>query len=109
VVLTVPATGRVAAKVIVHDGVAWMEPAVMAANLGGEIYVLWQITGSHPPLPAGSFGVRAGTHSPVRVGALAAPYASTSAFAVSLEHAGPSRPLSRTRWRSARSPERRRT
>jgi len=63
VVLTVPATGRVAAKVIVHDGVAWMEPAVMAANLSGEIYVLWQITGSHPRCrPARSACGQARTH-----------------------------------------------
>jgi hypothetical protein len=86
VVLTVPATRRVAAKVIVHDGVAWMEPAAMAANPAGEIYVLWQITGSRPPLPVGSFDVRAGAHSPIKIGGLAAPYAGTSAFAVSLEH-----------------------
>lgn len=39
-----------------------------------------------PPPPVGSFDVRAGMHSPIKMGGLAAPYAGTSAFAVSLEH-----------------------
>jgi hypothetical protein len=40
VVLTAAATQRVAAKVIIHDGAAWMEPTALAANPAGEIYVL---------------------------------------------------------------------
>ncbi len=86
VVLTAAATHRVAAKVIVHDGVAWMQPAKMAANPADEIYVLWQITRADQVLPVGSFDVRPGASSPVRIGGLAAPYPGTRAFAVSLEH-----------------------
>jgi anti-sigma-K factor RskA len=86
VVLTAAATHRAAAKVIVRDGVAYMEPAAMSANPGDEIYVLWQLTGAHTPLAVGSFDIKPGTHGPVRIGGLAAPYRSTWAFAVSLEH-----------------------
>lgn len=98
VVLTAAATHRVAATVIVHDGVAWMRPIRMAANPGDEIYVLWQITSADKALPVGSFDVRAGANSPVRIGGLAAPYPGTRAFAVSLEHgrtipASPSKPV----------------
>jgi hypothetical protein len=57
--------------------------------------VLWQITGAGGPLAVGSFDVRGGHRA---VGDLAAPYASTRAFAVSLVHgrvipARPSRPV----------------
>ena len=98
VVLTASATHRTAAKVIIRDGVVWMEPAAMGANPGGEIYVLWQLTGAHTPLAVGSFDIRPGAQAPVRVGGLAAPYRSTWAFAVSLEHgrtipATPSHPV----------------
>ena len=98
VVLTATATHRAAAKVIVRDGEVWMQPAAMAANPGDEIYVLWQITGAHTPLAVGSFDIRPGAQSPVRIGGLAAPYRSTWAFAVSLEHgrtipARPSHPV----------------
>jgi hypothetical protein len=86
VVLTAAATHRTAAKVIVRDGVVYMEPAAMGANPRDEIYVLWQLTGAHTPLAVGSFDIRPGTHGPVRIGGLAAPYRSTWAFAVSLEH-----------------------
>jgi anti-sigma-K factor RskA len=98
VVLTAAATHRTAAKVIIRDGVVWMEPAAMNANPGGEIYVLWQLTGAHTPLAVGSFDIRPGAHAPVRIGGLAAPYRKTWAFAVSLEHgrtipATPSHPV----------------
>jgi hypothetical protein len=98
VVLTAAATHRTAARVIVRDGVVYMEPAAMGANPGDEIYVLWQLTGAHTPLAVGSFDVRPGAHEPVRIGGLAAPYRSTWAFAVSLEHGRtippkPSRPI----------------
>jgi hypothetical protein len=98
VVLTAAATHRTAAKVIIEDGVAWMEPAAMGANPRGEIYVLWQLTGAHTPLAVGSFDIRPGAHAPVRIGGLAAPYRKTWAFAVSLEHgrtipATPSHPV----------------
>jgi plastocyanin len=98
VTLTATRTGRPAATVIVHDGTVSMEPAAMAANPGDEIYVLWQITGAHTPLAVGSFDIRPGSRAPLRIGGLAAPYSSTWAFAVSLEHgrtipASPSRPI----------------
>lgn len=86
VVLTAAATRRTAAKVIVRDGVAYMEPAAMSSNPRDEIYVLWQLTGAHTPLAVGSFDIKPGTHGPVRIGGLAAPYRNTWAFAVSLEH-----------------------
>jgi anti-sigma-K factor RskA len=98
VVLTASASHRTAAKVIVRDGVVWMEPAAMAANPAGKIYVLWQITGAHVPLAVGSFDIRPGAHAPVRIGILAVPYRGTWAFAVSLEQGRtipprPSRPV----------------
>jgi hypothetical protein len=86
VVLTSAATRREAGKVIVHDGVVWMQPTAMAANHANEIYVLWQITGAHTPLAVGSFDIRPGARTLIRVGELAAPYRGTWAFAVSLEH-----------------------
>lgn len=86
VVLTAAATHRTVARVIILDGVAYMEPTAMGANPGDEIYVLWQLTGAHTPLAVGSFDIKPGTHGPVRIGGLAAPYRSTWAFAVSLEH-----------------------
>ena len=86
VVLTAAATHRTAAKVIIRDGTAWMEPTAMTANPADEIYVLWQITGAHIPLAVGSFDIRPGQHTPIRIGALAVPFPTTRAFAVSLEH-----------------------
>jgi hypothetical protein len=77
---------QAAGKVVVLDGEVWMQPTDMSANPADEIYVLWQITGSQVPQAVGSFSVRAGVATPVKVGGLAAPYSGTSAFAVSLEH-----------------------
>ena len=98
VTLTAAGTGRTAATVIVHDGVVWMQPGAMTANPAGQIYVLWQITGAHIPLPVGSFDFHTGARTPVRIGDLAVPYRGTWAFAVSLEHgrtipARPSKPV----------------
>jgi anti-sigma-K factor RskA len=98
VVLRAGPAQRPVARVVISDGVAWMEPAAMAANPASEIYVLWQITGAHVPLAVGSFDVRSGARVPIRVGSLAEPYAGTWAFAVSLEHgrtipASPSPPV----------------
>lgn len=86
VVLTAAATHRPAARVIIRDGVVYMEPTAMSANPADEIYVLWQLTGAHTPLAVGSFDIKPGARVPVRIGGLAAPYRSTWAFAVSLEH-----------------------
>jgi anti-sigma-K factor RskA len=99
VTLIARATHQVAATVMIRsNGVVWMEPAKMGPNPAGQIYVLWQITDSHRPLAVGAFDVRPGTHGPVKIGALAASYRGTMAFAVSLEHgrtipAAPSRVL----------------
>jgi anti-sigma-K factor RskA len=98
VTLIAEGTHRVAATLLIRGGKVWMKPARMAANPAGDIYVLWQITGSHRPLAVGSFDVRPGAHAQVRIGALAASYHGTLAFAVSLEHgrtipAAPSRVL----------------
>jgi hypothetical protein len=92
-------THQVAGKVVVLDGEVWMVPTDMTANNPtDQIYVLWQITGAHTPLPVGSFDVKTGVHAPIKIGSLAAPYSGTSAFAVSLQHgrtipAAPSRPV----------------
>jgi hypothetical protein len=86
VTLTSTTTHETAAKVIVDDGVAWMEPSAMRANPADEIYVLWQVTGAPVPLAVGSFDVKAGVTSPIKVGTLPASYPGTQAFAVSLEH-----------------------
>jgi anti-sigma-K factor RskA len=84
--LITPQGHQAAAKVVVLDGEAWMQPTDMSANPADEIYVLWQISGSQAPRAIGSFNVRTGVATPVKVGGLVAPYAGTSAFAVSLEH-----------------------
>ena len=86
VTLVTPKGHQVAAKVVVLDGQVWMQPTDMSANPANQIYVLWQITGSHPPLAVGSFDVKTGVATPIKIGGLAAPYTGTSAFAVSLEH-----------------------
>ena len=86
VTLTSAATHQTAAKVVIDDGVAWMEPSAMGVNPADEIYVLWQVTGGPVPLAVGSFDVKTGTTSPIKIGALPAPYHGTRAFAVSLEH-----------------------
>lgn len=85
VTLTSATTHQTAAKVVIDDGVAWMEPSAMRANSADEIYVLWQVTGAPVPLAVGSFDVKAGATSPIKIGALPAPYHGTQAFAVSLE------------------------
>jgi anti-sigma-K factor RskA len=86
VTLVTPKGHQAAAKVVVLDGQVWMQPTDMSANPAGEIYVLWQITGTHSPLAVGSFDVKTGVATPIKIGGLAAPYSGTSAFAVSLEH-----------------------
>jgi len=86
VTLTSAETHQTAAKVVIDDGVAWMEPSAIQANPADEIYVLWQVTGAPSPLAVGSFDVKPGTTSPIKIGALRAPYHGTQAFAVSLEH-----------------------
>jgi hypothetical protein len=84
--LTSATTNQTAAKVVIHDGVAWIEPSALRANPADEIYVLWQVTGAPVPLAVGSFDVKVRTTSPIKIGALPAPYHGTQAFAVSLEH-----------------------
>jgi hypothetical protein len=86
VTLTSASTHQTAAKVVIDDGVAWMEPSAMGVNPADEIYVLWQVTGRPVPLAVGSFDVKTGITSPIKIGALPAPYHGTRAFAVSLEH-----------------------
>jgi anti-sigma-K factor RskA len=86
VTLVAGKTHQVAGKVVVTDHRVWMLPTGMTANPADEIYVLWQITGTHTPLAVGSFDVRTGAHTPIKIGGLAAPYSGTVAFAVSLEH-----------------------
>jgi anti-sigma-K factor RskA len=86
VLLTSAAGHRTAAKVVVSAGSVWLLPASLPAdNTARQVYVLWQITGAHAPLAVGSFDIRGGTSSPIRIGALAASYHNTWAFAVSLE------------------------
>ena len=81
------ATHRPAARLIVTGGTAWMVSLTMKADdTADQVYVLWQITGSHRPLAVGSFDVRPGASGPVKVGPLATSLRGTFAFAVSLEH-----------------------
>jgi anti-sigma-K factor RskA len=97
ITLTAAATHRPVARLIITNDTAWMVPAAMKADdTADQIYVLWQITGSHRPLAVGSFDVRPGARGPIRIGSLAASLPGTLAFAVSLEHGraippGPSR------------------
>lgn len=99
VVLTAAQGHSEAAKVIVRGATVWLLPASLSADdRATQVYVLWQITGAHTPLAVGSFDIRRGVHEQIKVGALAAPYKSTWAFAVSLEHgraipSTPSRPV----------------
>lgn len=87
VVLTAAGSHAEAGMVLVSHGLVWMEPGDMAPDdTADQIYVLWQLTRASRPLAVGSFDVQAGAHGPVMVGALAAPYDGTLAFAVSLEH-----------------------
>jgi hypothetical protein len=87
----VPLTGTEAhqttAQVIITAGSAWLLASGLPANdAKSQIYVLWQITAAHAPLPVGSFDIRPGASQPIKVGRLAASYNGTKAFAVSLEH-----------------------
>lgn len=87
----VPLTGTAAhqttARVIITAGSAWLLASGLPANdAKSQIYVLWQITAAHAPLPVGSFDIRSGARQPIKVGQLAASYNGTKAFAVSLEH-----------------------
>jgi anti-sigma-K factor RskA len=99
VVLTAAKGHAEAAKVIVRGSSVWLVPSTLPPDdQATQVYVLWQITGAHTPLAIGSFDVRRGVHAQIEVGALAASYNSTWAFAVSLEHgraipATPSRPV----------------
>ena len=87
ITLTAAATHRPVARLIITNDTAWMVPAAMKADdTADQIYVLWQITGSHRPLAVGSFDVRPGARGPIRIGSLAASLPGTLAFAVSLEH-----------------------
>jgi hypothetical protein len=86
IALAAAGTHRPVARLMVEKTIAWIVPSAMKANdTADQIYVLWQITGSPRPLAVGSFDVRPGAHARVRIGALAAPYHGTRAFAVSLE------------------------
>lgn len=98
VVLTAAAGHQVVAgRVVVEGRAVWLRPAALPADhTASQIYVLWQLTGKHTPLAVGSFDVRNGSHTAIRIGTLAAPYQGTLAFAVSLEH-GRTIPASPTR------------
>jgi anti-sigma-K factor RskA len=87
VVLTAASGRPDAATVVVRNGSVTLIPARLPPDdVARQIYVLWQITGAHVPVAVGSFDVLAGRHAAIRIGSLAIPFASTAAFAVSLEH-----------------------
>jgi anti-sigma-K factor RskA len=87
VVLTAASGRPDAATVVVRNGSVTLIPARLPPDdVARQIYVLWQITGAHVPVAVGSFDVRPGHHAAIRIGSLAIPFASTAAFAVSLEH-----------------------
>jgi hypothetical protein len=86
VLLTGTAAHRAAGRVIIAAGTAWLQPGgLQPDDTTRQIYVLWQVTPGHAPLPVGSFDIRTGADQPIRIGTLAAPYHSTKAFAVSIE------------------------
>lgn len=99
ITLTDAASKLPAAVVMVRGGSVYLLPSRLAPdNRASQIYVLWQVTGAHTPLPVGSFDVGAGKQSPIALGSLAAPYRDTWAFAISLEPgrtipAAPSSPI----------------
>jgi Anti-sigma-K factor rskA len=98
-VVLASASDKAAVTVIVRGGSVSLIPAGLPADeTARQIYVLWQITDTNVPLAIGSFDVRPGRRTVVQVGGLAASYASTRAFAVTLERgrtipARPSRPV----------------
>jgi anti-sigma-K factor RskA len=80
------ASGRTLAKVVVHGTRVTLTPTNMPAAPAGKTYVLWQQPRAGAATPIGEF--TAGTSGPLTI-ALRAPFAQTSAFAVSLEKSGP--------------------
>lgn len=99
IVLTSATSHTPVARVIVSGTSVWLVPAGLPADRDSrQIYVLWQITGTHTPLAVGSFDIGGHAALPVRIGSLAEPFHRTWAFAVSLEHGrsipqAPSRPV----------------
>jgi Anti-sigma-K factor rskA len=93
--LTDASTGQTAARVIIQGQLVWLLPSGLTSdNTLRQVYVLWQITGAHKPLPVGSFDVSSHPVGLVRIGPLPVAYRVTWAFAVSLEQgrAIPARP-----------------
>jgi hypothetical protein len=85
--LIASATHRQAARVIVAKGSVYLTPTTLPTdNPARQIYVLWQLAGKRAPLAIGSFDVHHGPHVTIKIGRLPAPYSTTSAFAISLEH-----------------------
>lgn len=97
--LTVAGTQQQAARVIISGRSAWLAPTRLRPDdPADQIYVLWQITGARAPVAVGSFDIRPGSRTAIKIGALPKPYSGTRAFAISLEHgrtipASPSRPV----------------
>ncbi len=86
VTLTSVQTHRAVARVIVAHGSVWLRPLRLSPDARArEIYVLWQIEGSHAPRAVGGFDVVAGRRAAVPIGALVAPRRRGTSFAISLE------------------------
>jgi anti-sigma-K factor RskA len=84
--LSAPKTTHQTARVLVQGKSVWVVPTDMKVdNRADQIYVLWQIAGTH--LHAlGGFDVHQGaTGTTIKVGQLAVPYHGTTDFAISLE------------------------
>lgn len=86
VTLTSVQTHHAVARLIVADGSVWLRPLKLSPDQRArEIYVLWQIEGSHAPRAVGGFDVVAGHRGAVPIGPLVAPRRHGTTFAISLE------------------------
>ena len=84
-VINLTDAGQSVATVMVLDDVAYLDPHGLPATPAGDEYVLWSLPQSGAPTPIA--GVSTDPQSgPVKVGALTAPIATVSGFAVSKEH-----------------------
>lgn len=86
VTLTSVQTHQAVARLIVAKGSVWLRPLHLSPDQRArEIYVLWQIEGSHAPRAIGGFDVVAGRRGALPIGALVAPRRRGTTFAISLE------------------------
>jgi hypothetical protein len=78
------ADGRQVGKVMVLDGVAYVDANGLPATPSGRSYVLWRVSGSSAPVGIAALHTNA-TAEAVKAGDLGVPVSSITAFAVSSE------------------------